>query len=80
MVTGAGERAFCVGSDLKQRRIGNKDDHPPTGFGGISHRFDLMKPEDRAKLIEGMSPTEKAKFVTSLRNAVALGFVVPPNG
>ena len=22
----------------------NADDHPPTGFGGISHRFDLAKP------------------------------------
>ena len=44
VITGTGERAFCVGSDLKQRQIGNKDDHPLTGFGGISHRFDLAKP------------------------------------
>ena len=26
------------------RRSANADDHPPTGFGGISHRFDLPKP------------------------------------
>ena len=44
VITGSGERAFCVGSDLKQRSIRNADDHPPTGFGGISHRFDLAKP------------------------------------
>src|SRR5215213_4320991 len=44
VISGTGERAFCVGSDLKARQIGNKDDHPPTGFGGISHRFDLTKP------------------------------------
>ncbi|MBL8700104.1 MAG: enoyl-CoA hydratase/isomerase family protein [Alphaproteobacteria bacterium] len=41
---GAGERAFCVGSDLKKRAESNADDHPPTGFGGITHRFDLLKP------------------------------------
>jgi crotonobetainyl-CoA hydratase len=44
VITGAGERAFCVGSDLKARAERNADDHPPTGFGGISHRFDLAKP------------------------------------
>ncbi|HXF55112.1 MAG TPA: enoyl-CoA hydratase-related protein [Hyphomicrobiaceae bacterium] len=44
VVTGAGERAFCVGSDLKARAERNADDHPPTGFGGLSHRFDLTKP------------------------------------
>ena len=44
VITGAGERAFCVGSDLKARAKANADDHPPTGFGGISHRFDLFKP------------------------------------
>ena len=44
VLTGAGDKAFCVGSDLKARAIRNADDHPPTGFGGISHRFDLAKP------------------------------------
>jgi crotonobetainyl-CoA hydratase len=44
VITGTGERAFCVGSDLKARAERNADDHPPTGFGGISHRFDLAKP------------------------------------
>jgi enoyl-CoA hydratase/carnithine racemase len=44
VISGTGERAFCVGSDLKARAAANADDHPPTGFGGISHRFDLAKP------------------------------------
>ena len=44
VLTGAGNRAFCVGSDLKSRAERNTDDHPSTGFAGISHRFDLLKP------------------------------------
>lgn len=44
VISGSGERAFCVGSDLKARAERNADDHPPTGFGGISHRLDLAKP------------------------------------
>ncbi|MBM3525110.1 MAG: enoyl-CoA hydratase, partial [Alphaproteobacteria bacterium] len=44
ILTGAGERAFCVGSDLKKRAESNADHHPPTGFGGLTHRFDLLKP------------------------------------
>lgn len=44
ILTGAGERAFCVGSDLKSRIAANRDDHPPTGFGGLTRRFDLSKP------------------------------------
>lgn len=44
VVTGAGDRAFCVGSDLKARALTNADDHPVTGFAGLTHRFDLFKP------------------------------------
>ncbi|MGQ0676829.1 MAG: enoyl-CoA hydratase-related protein [Rhodospirillales bacterium] len=44
VITGAGSRAFCVGSDLKVRALSNRDDHPPTGFAGITRRFDLFKP------------------------------------
>ena len=43
IVTGNG-RAFCVGSDLKARARTNADDHPPTGFAGLTHRTDLDKP------------------------------------
>lgn len=44
VVTGAGSRAFCVGTDLKVRAETGRDDHPPTGFAGLTHRFDLLKP------------------------------------
>ncbi len=44
IITGRGEKAFCVGSDLKARAKTNQDIHPPTGFAGLSHRFDLTKP------------------------------------
>jgi crotonobetainyl-CoA hydratase len=44
IVTGAGDRAFCVGTDLKT--LAQTGDHakPATGFAGITHRFDLWKP------------------------------------
>jgi crotonobetainyl-CoA hydratase len=44
VLTGAGDRAFSVGSDLKDRAETNADDHPPTGFAGLTHRFNLTKP------------------------------------
>ena len=44
VLTGAGERAFCVGSDIKVRADTGRDDHPEMGFAGITRRFDLFKP------------------------------------
>jgi len=44
VITGTGDRAFCVGSDLKARAERNADDHPATGFAGLTRRFDLTKP------------------------------------
>ena len=44
IITGTGEKAFCVGSDLKVRTEMGGDDMPPTGFGGLAERFDLTKP------------------------------------
>ena len=44
IITGAGTRAFCVGSDLKARAANNADHHPATGFAGLTHRFDRVKP------------------------------------
>lgn len=44
IVTGAGERAFCVGTDLKTLASDGDHSKPATGFAGITHRFDLWKP------------------------------------
>ncbi len=44
IVTGRGDRAFCVGTDLKE--LARTGDHrkPPGGFAGITTRTDLFKP------------------------------------
>jgi crotonobetainyl-CoA hydratase len=44
IVTGAGERAFCAGHDLKTQAAGTHRGTPASGFGGITSRFDLIKP------------------------------------
>lgn len=44
VITGAGDRAFCTGSDLKVRAETGADDMPRTGFAGLCERFDLDKP------------------------------------
>ena len=44
IVTGAGDKAFSAGNDLKYQAAGNPTGHPATGFAGLSHRFDLTKP------------------------------------
>ena len=44
IVTGAGERAFSAGNDLKYQASGGKMSSPPGGFAGLTARFDLNKP------------------------------------
>ena len=44
IVTGAGERAFSAGNDLKHQATGGKMGSPPSGFAGLTSRFDLYKP------------------------------------
>jgi crotonobetainyl-CoA hydratase len=50
VLTGAGERAFCAGSDLKYAAhsasgLGEGDRaYPRSGYGGIAQRFNLTKP------------------------------------
>ncbi|MDO8703319.1 MAG: enoyl-CoA hydratase-related protein [Sulfuricaulis sp.] len=44
IITGAGERAFCAGNDLKYTAAGNKLEAGPRGFAGLTARFDLTKP------------------------------------
>ena len=46
VVTGAGDRAFCAGSDLKAAHGGgySEKDYPAHGYAGLIERFDLAKP------------------------------------
>ena len=44
IITGAGERAFSAGNDLKYQAMGGKMSVPESGFAGLTSRFDLDKP------------------------------------
>jgi enoyl-CoA hydratase/carnithine racemase len=44
ILTASGERAFCVGTDLKELAATGASEKPATGFAGITMRFDLWKP------------------------------------
>ena len=44
ILTGTGERAFCAGNDLKHQASQGAGRFPPTGFGGLTSRFDMTKP------------------------------------
>ncbi len=44
IITGAGDRAFSAGNDLKYQAAGGSRKRPDTGFAGLTNRFDLNKP------------------------------------
>ncbi len=44
ILTGAGERAFCAGNDLKYQAEAGSVTHPASGFGGLTARTALNKP------------------------------------
>jgi crotonobetainyl-CoA hydratase len=44
IVTGAGERAFSAGNDLKVQAAGKRGPLPRSGFAGLNRRVDLDKP------------------------------------
>jgi len=44
IITGEGEKAFSAGNDLKYQAAGNPITVPPSGFAGLTSRFDLNKP------------------------------------
>jgi enoyl-CoA hydratase/carnithine racemase len=44
VVTGAGDRAFCAGSDLKAAVTGGHRGYPKNGYAGLIERFDCPKP------------------------------------
>lgn len=44
IVTGAGDKAFCAGNDLKWQASGGVMDRPDTGFAGLCNRYGMQKP------------------------------------
>ncbi len=44
IVTGAGDKAFCAGNDLKYQAGGNDTTWPASGFAGLTGRVALDKP------------------------------------
>jgi len=44
IVTGAGDRAFCAGNDLKWQAAGGERGWNSSGFGGLTLRFECDKP------------------------------------
>ncbi|UCE88051.1 MAG: enoyl-CoA hydratase/isomerase family protein, partial [Deltaproteobacteria bacterium] len=44
IVTGAGDRAFSAGNDLKYQAAGGEMRWPSSGFAGLTHRFSNTKP------------------------------------
>ncbi len=44
IVTGAGDRAFSAGNDLKWQAQGGQRGWDTSGFAGLTHRFDCDKP------------------------------------
>lgn len=69
IITGRGDRAFCVGTDLKE--LARTGDHrkPPGGFAGITTRTDLYKPVIAA--VNGLCLGGGAEIVAACDLAVA---------
>lgn len=69
ILTGAGERAFCVGTDLKELAVTGEHRKPPGGFCGVTTRFDLCKPVIAA--VNGLCLGGGAEVVAACDLAVA---------
>jgi enoyl-CoA hydratase/carnithine racemase len=44
VITGAGDKAFSAGNDLKYQAMGGKMSVPASGFAGLTSRYNLNKP------------------------------------
>jgi enoyl-CoA hydratase/carnithine racemase len=69
IITGAGDKAFCVGTDLKVLSETNNHKKPSTGFAGITARFDLFKPVIAA--VNGLCFGGGAEIVAACDLAIA---------
>ncbi len=69
IITGAGDKAFCVGTDLKALSETHNHQKPGTGFAGITARFDLFKPVIAA--VNGMCFGGGAEIVAACDLAIA---------
>ena len=52
VITGAGDKAFSAGNDLKYTAAGNKPEQPENGFGGWT-RLHLGKKKDLEGVLDG---------------------------
>ncbi len=69
IITGVGERSFCVGTDLKSLALTGPYDYPRGGFGGVTTRLDLWKPVIAA--VNGLCMGGGAEIVAACDLAVA---------
>ncbi|MBV1686567.1 enoyl-CoA hydratase/isomerase family protein [Novosphingobium sp. G106] len=44
VIKGAGDRAFCAGSDLTAFKTDGSTPYPKSGYAGLAQRYDLTKP------------------------------------
>src|SRR5258708_22343447 len=72
IITGAGERAFSAGNDLKHQAGGGKMGSPPSGFAGLTSRFDLTKPL--------IAAVEGGALGGGFSNALACEIIIAPGG